>query len=314
MKAWIVTGSLLGAVALGSQSSHLSPIVNPPVRIAGLQAQDTHAAASLLGQFRTSLSGILYVRSDLYLHGGVEMRPLTQQEEKSGMKGVGHAADETEKIADDDHIVTVIPSAKDDFRGIFGDVERSVASYNDMKGHHHESPSQTLPLFRLMTWVDPQFIDGWTTAGFIIMFDKKPGCVEKAIDFLRNGLNENPQSIDILGQIGYCYLHKIRITGQEAKNYSDAMPYLEQARSIGLNNFKTLSSKELEALEEDYRMLAVCYRELGKYQEMKEVSEQGLQIFGQDGSLRLHLHEADALLRGENVEKSILKLPEHKPD
>lgn len=310
MKQWIAVGSVIGAMAVGSQAGFVKPIMNPPVRAVGLEAQDTHAAASLLGQFRTSVSSFLFLRSDLYLHGGVEMRPLTAQEVKSGKTGVGHAADETEQISDDDHIVTVIPSKKEDFRGVFGDVERAVASYRDMKGHHHQSPSQTLPLFNLMTRIDPQFVDGWTTAGYILLWDKKPGCVEKSLDFLQRGLAENPESIDILGQIGYCYLRDIKEIGYEGRHFDKALPYLEKARKIGLDNFKLLSDKEKEALEENYRRLSICYRELGKFREMKANAAEGLQLFGQDGSLRLHLQEAEKLLAGQKTEKSNLELAE----
>lgn len=307
MKAIIFAASLAGAVAIGSQADRIRPITNPPQQLAGLEAQDTHAAASLLGQFRTSISSFLFLRADLYLHGGVEMRPLSKQEEDAGRKGVGHAAEESE-LMNDDHIVTVIPSKQDDFRGIFGDVERAVASYKDMKGHHHQSPSQTLPLFRLMTWVDPQFIEGWTTAGYVIMFDKKPGCVEKSLDLLQQGLAANPESIAILGQISYCYLRNIDEIGWKGKDYSRALPYLEKARVIGLNNYKILSDKEKEALEENYRRISVCYRELGRYQAMKQVSEEGLQLFGQDASLRLHVQEAEGLLKGQKIQKSNLEL------
>ncbi|MBS1728806.1 MAG: tetratricopeptide repeat protein [Armatimonadetes bacterium] len=310
MKAWIIAGSMAGAVAFGTQTNQIRSIVNPSVRATGLEVQDSHAAASLLGQFRTNISSFLYVRTDLYLHGGVEMRPLTNAEEKEGKKGVGHAADETEQIADDDHIVTVIPSAKEDFRGILGDVERATASYKDMTGHHHQSPGQTLPLFRVMTWLDPQFVDGWTTAGYIILWDKKPGCVEKSLAFLESGLEENPNSVDILGQIAYCYLREIKEIGYEGRNYKQALPYLEKARKIGLENRETLSDTEKEALEENYRRLSVCYRELGDYQKMAEVAAEGLQMFGQDGSLRLHFNEAQALMKGKKVDKSALNLPD----
>lgn len=293
---WIAT-PIVAAVALGSQIGSVSSIVNPPKRATGLEAQETHAAASLLGQFRTSFSSMLYLRTDLYLHGGVEMRPLSKQEMESGKKGVGHAADEETKIANDDVIVTVIPSAKDDFRGIFGDVERSVASYKDMVGHHHQSPTQTIPLFRLMTLIDPQFIEGWTTGGYAIVFEPKPGSVEKALSYSREGLANNPESIDILGQIAECYLKEVPQIGYKGRNYKEALPYLQKSRHVGIDHFKTLTTTEKESMQENYRREAVCYRELAMYPEMLEVSVQGLQVFGQDGSLRQHAQEAMAKLK-----------------
>lgn len=310
MKNWLIAGSMLGAVAFGTQTDRIKGIVNPPQRIVGLEAQDTHAAVSLLGQFRTSLSSFLFLRADLYLHGGVEMRPLSESEIKAGRLGVGGAASETVKLHDDSKIVTVVPSSSEDFRGVFGDVERAVASYRDMKGHHHQSPSQTLPLFRLMTWLDPQFIQGWTTGGQIIIWDRKSGSSAKSIEFLTQGLNQNPDSIDILAQIGYTYLRE----DQGVRDFEKAIPYLEKAKIVGINNFKILSDQEKEALERSFRSLSICYRELGRYADMKANAQLGLSIFGQDGSLRIHVEQAEQLLKGQQVEKPSYKELETEDD
>ncbi len=301
MKPAVVIPICICAAALGSHATRFSNVVNPPVRAAGLEAQETHAAASLLGQFRTSISSFLFLRSDLYLHGGVEMRPLTKKEVDSGKKGVGAAADENEKLADDDSIVTVIPGARDDFRGIFGDVERSVASYKDMTGHHHQSPTQTLPLFRLMTWLDPKFIEGWTTGGYVILFDQKPGCIERGWAYLQHGVGRDPDRMDVRGQVACCYLKEMEPIGYKGHQYDKALPYLEHARKIGVGNLKLLTEGEKEALEENYRRLAVCYRELHRYQDMRDCSLEGLQLFGQDGSLRQHAKEAEQLLRTQTT-------------
>ena len=298
MKHWIIAGSILGAVGLGAQAASVNPIVNPPVRIVGLEAQDTHAAASLLGQFRTSISSFLYLRADLYVHNGVEMRPLTSQEEKRGRVGAQQAIDEAEKLDGDAAIVTVIPSEKEDFRGMFGDVEREVASYKDMAGHHHQSPTQTLPLFRLMTWIDPQFIDAWTSAGQIILWENKPGSTDLAVDFLKHGHNQNPQSIDIMSEMAYCYLRSKEVDPEnpDAK-YQKALPYLEEGKRIGMDHLKELSKKEGESLEENFRRLSVCYRELKQFDKMRENSALGLEIFGQDASLRTALQEANKYIK-----------------
>ncbi len=292
MKHWIVVGTMVGAVTLGTQANKFASIVNPPTRIVGLQAQDTHAAASLLGQFRTSFSALLYLRADLYVHGGVEMRPLTHNEELHGRTGASEAKDEAEKLDGDAAIVTVIPSEKEDFRGIFGDVERRVASYKDMAEHHHQSPTQTLPLFRLMTWVDPQFIEAWTSAGQIILWENKKESSALAVDFLKRGLDQNPESIDILEEIAYCWMKDNSNQIQPAHKFESALPYLLRAKEIGLNNLKTLSDREANSLKDNYRKLCICYRELRQYDELRKVAEEGLNLFGEDASLKMALAEA----------------------
>ncbi len=298
MKQWIVAGTMVGAVMCGTQANRIGPIVNPPVRIVGLQAQDTHAAASLLGQFRTSFSALLYLRADLYVHGGVEMRPLTKEEEKRGRTGASQAKDEAEKLDGDTAIVTVIPSEREDFRGIFGDVERSVASYKDMSEHHHQSPTQTLPLFQLMTWIDPQFIDAWTSAAQIILWENKKESAKLAISFLQRGLDENPQSIDLLSEMAYCHMRDISHPEAPTDRYSEALPFLLQAKKVGLENAKTLSDQEVSSLKDNFRKLCICYRELHKYQEMRDIAQEGLTRFGQDASLRIALKEGQKMIGG----------------
>ncbi len=297
MKPWIAAGSIAGAIVVGTQGQQISPIVNPAVRIVGLEAQDTHAAASLLGQFRTSISGFLYLRSDLYVHGGVEMRPMTKAEESRGKQDAKQSHDEEVKLDGDEPIVTVVPSEHEDFRGIFGDVEREVSSYKPMEGHHHESPTKALPLFSLMTWADPQFIDGWTSGAQIILWENKRESTDLAVSFLQRGLNQNPESIDILSAMAYCYLRGSSVPGAPGRQYEKALPHLERAKKIGFNNLKSLSQKELESLEENCRRLSICYRELQKYEDMKANAEDGLRIFGEDASFRTALADATKELR-----------------
>lgn len=292
MKAWIVAGSIAGAISFGVYGQKITPIVNPPVRIVGLEAQDSHAAASLLGQFRTSVSAFLYLRSDLYVHGGVEMRPMTKDEERRGRQDAKESHDEEVKLDGEEPIVTVIPSEREDFRGIFGDVEREVASYKPMEGHHHESPTKSLPLFSLMTWADPQFIDGWTSGAQIILWEGKKDSAEVAVKFLQRGLDQNPESIDILSEMAFCYLRSSTNPEHPGKQYDKALPYLERAMKIGLDNLKSLSQVEGESLKENFRRICICYRELKMFDQLKSTSEQGLQIFGDDASLRKAYTEA----------------------
>ena len=51
------------AVLGGYKAIDVKPEVEPKGRVAGLNAHETHASASLLGQFRTSVSGWLWVRT-----------------------------------------------------------------------------------------------------------------------------------------------------------------------------------------------------------------------------------------------------------
>ena len=215
----IALGLLVGS---GFFASRLTDDLALPKSHAGLNAHETHASATLLGQFRTSVSSWLWLRTDLYLHNGVEMRQLTEAERKRGKAGVGNSEAGQDALHDDFSIVTVIPGKERDFRGFFGDMERATKTYKRMEGHTHAEPKSALPLFRLMTWLDPQFIPGWTTGATILGRERTEDAVQKGITLLKEGLEHNPNSPSVLSELGRFYASKQR-------DFAKAVPYLRRA-------------------------------------------------------------------------------------
>lgn len=264
-----------GFAACGSIAAFVSPEVNPPTPPAGLEAHETHAAASLLGQFRTSASSWLWLRTDLYLHNGVEMRPLSDEEIAAGQKGVGGRKDGHEAIMNDDRIVTVIPSAKDDFRGLFGDLERAVSTYQPMEGHGHNDPVQTLPLIRLMTWLDPQFVQAWVVGATIIARDRREEGTAKALAFLDEADPHNPESVAIPAE-------KARLLATRRQDLAGAEPLLELAMRRGTRNPKRLPEIERDGLNLAARLLALIYRDEGKFDAMRAHLQVAKRVFPDD--------------------------------
>ena len=269
----------MGLVLMGSGgylAADLHPIVNPRgTDMAGLQAHETHASASLLGQFRTSVSSWLWLRTDLYLHNGVEMRPMTDGERNSGIASEEAAEDGHKRLMDESSVLTIIPSKERDFRGIFGDIERATNAYKDMHNHTHNDPIAATPLFRLMTWIDPSFIPGWVTGGSVIARDPSKAGALLALNYLNQGLEENPQSVAILMEIS-----ELQITRMH--NLSKAVSYLHRARQIGLHRENILDEIEKDSLEQCYRWLVLCYRDLGKLKLMRTVAKEGLKLYPDD--------------------------------
>jgi hypothetical protein len=249
-----------------------------------LDAHEDSATASLVGQFRTSVSSWLWLRADLYLHNGVEMRPISEQEKKHGVTVNEAQHEEGHDDLHEGEIVTTVPPKDRDFRGVFGDVERLVASYKDMHGHDHNDPEVAMPLYRLMTWLDPQFVQGWTMGGMILARDHSEQGTLHSIAFLKEGWDANPKSVDLPSQIGYT------IATRE-KDLKLATTYLEKARSAGIARFKELGETEKEGLNTAYRFLALCYRDLGRRSEELAVLREGIQVFPDDPLLPRILKE-----------------------
>lgn len=288
---WVATACFAGLALSGFAVRGLEPEIVPPVPPPTIDAED-NGAASLLGQFRTSASGWLWLRADLYLHNGVEMRRLTSLEERSGRQGVGSAEGEGD-LHDDSKIVTVIPPADRDYRGVLGDVERATKAYKDMTGHGHNSPEQSLPLFRLMTWIDPNFVMAWTTGGAVIGRDRSEKGTEAAIAFLREGLAKNPASVAIRTEIA-------RLMIRRQGDLTGARKLLEEAVRTGYEHRDRISEVEGEALNQAYRWLALVYRETGDPYRSVTVAAQGLAVFPDDGVLE-HLATPLPLVLGDEA-------------
>lgn len=263
----LLAGSGLFASALRSE-------VEVPKHHAGLNAHETHASATLLGQFRTSVSSWLWLRTDLYLHNGVEMRQLTEAERKRGIAGVGNGEHGQDALHDDSSIVTVVPSKERDFRGVFGDIERATKAYMRMEGHSHNDPKSALPLFRLMTWIDPQFIPGWTTGATVLGRERSDAALDMGIELLKEGLEHNPNSPSILSELGRFYASKKR-------DFAKALPYLRRAADLPVRADQ-LDEVEADGLLSAYRWLCLSYRELGRSGDMYRAAQRGLGLFPDD--------------------------------
>ncbi len=269
-----VSLAISSVLFLGVHATDLSETLGKDRRHAGLDAHETHASMSLLGQARTNISSWLWLKSDLYLHNGVEMRPLTDEEKRKGVAAQTAANDGHEQLFSESD-VTVVPSKRDDFRGSFGDVERATATYKDMREHHHNDPAAAMPLFKLMTWVDPEFVQGWTTGATIIARKPDTRSTFEALNFLNDGLKANPSSVEMLVEIGYLHLTR-------RKDLKTAAAYFERARFAGRTHSKELDDEERDALEQAYRWLALCYRDLGDHKALHEVADEGLRTFPDD--------------------------------
>lgn len=265
--------------ASGTIVSNLGPEFQTPKEASGLNAHETHAAASLLGQFRTSASSFLWLRTDLYVHNGVEMRPLSDEELAAGERGVGGKKDDHEAIHNDDRIVTVVPSAERDFRGILGDLERATAAYKDMHAHEHRDPAQALPLFRLMTWLDPQFVMAWVTGATVIARDRSERGTEKALAFLKEAEENNPTSVAVPTEYA-------RLLVSRRRDLSAARGYLEVAMKRGLGQSARLPEIEKEGLILASRLLALVYRDEGDLVDLRKHLDASRKVMPDDPILK----------------------------
>jgi len=287
MKAMLLWLAAVGGLAVsGSLVEGLSAHTVASSHMEALNAHEEHASASLFGQFRASVTSWLWLRTDLYLHNGVEMRKR-REGEAAGEVNADNARGE---LHDDTAITTVVPSPHEDFRGWFGDMERATAAYRDMRRHEHNDPRKVLPLFRLMTWMDPGFIPGWTVGAAVLCRDGMPGA-RQAAEFLREGLRHNPTSVALLSDLGA--LHAV-----ELKDRATAIRLFERAIRAAPGTDHVLSEDDLEGLRSAFRYLTLIYRDAERWEDRRRIVRWGLERFPDDGVLR---RNSDATERRHEV-------------
>jgi tetratricopeptide (TPR) repeat protein len=237
------------------------------------------ASASLFGQFRTSMADFLWLKTDKYLHNGVDLRGTTDLEKEAGTADkVDSAKGEVIQHAAE---TTVVPSERRDWRGFIGNIERQVRPYEDMSNHSHKDPKEALPLFRLMTWSNPHFIPGYIVGSALIAMDRTK--TQEAIDFLSEGVKNNPESIEINNALGQMLTSKVR-------RYNDALPYLRKAIALAnARDAKTLTEDEMDAWQNSYRWVVLNRREAGDAAAARQAAIEGLRLFPDDVVCRHYL-------------------------
>jgi tetratricopeptide (TPR) repeat protein len=291
-------GSSLAAGALGAAllaaalagSGFLALRIEPQVSVStGLSASmqeniEKSASASLFGQFRSSMADFLWLKVDKYTHSGVDLRGLTEQEKANSSADKVASGDGGKENGNREHRgdeTTVIPSADNDWRGFYGNLEREVQPYQGMDKHSHRDPKESLPLFRLMTWSNPHFISGYTVGAAMIARDRTK--LDDAIAFLKEGLTNNPDSIEIASDLG-------AILTTRKREYTQAMPYLMQAiRSGQIRDIATLTDDERDAYQAAFRWTVLNRREAKDLSVARAAAEAGLKLFPEDVVCRHYL-------------------------
>lgn len=231
---------------------------------------ETKASASLTGEFRSSLSGYLWAKTDEYLHSGVHMRPMTEREKAQGAREASNG----DEIGHHHHDETgAIPEPERDPRGVWGELERQVKPYFDVRGHMHRDSRETLPLFRFMTWADPTFVPGYVVGAQVILFADETR-LDEALAFLREGLRYNPNSITLNTEYARHLIVK-RAAYAEAENYLK--------RAIQTGNSSKPADWEREGFQDAYRWMVLQWRKRGNRQQELYWAREGLKRFPDDG-------------------------------
>jgi len=179
--------------------------------------RNTSALATLLGELRTSVSDMMFIKTERYLHSGVAYVPHHSAQllsvEEMGDEVAEHQAEIGEDggavIEDPGHAgtQTLIPAGTQDYRGFVGWLHRQVHPWRDpSKAHLHTDGTQLLPWFRIMTLNDPHYVTGYAVGGWWVSLHDE----EAALSFLGEGIDNNPDAFQIRLTRGLLLMRTLR--------------------------------------------------------------------------------------------------------
>lgn len=168
--------------------------------------RNSSAVSRLLGEIRTSMSDILFIKTERYLHMGVAYHT--------------HGSGNIDMDDEEDHVGvgTLIPTPGRDFRGFVGRLERQVRPWRDPNlPHIHADGRELLPWYRLMTLSDPHYVRGYLIGSWWLNREDP----EAALAFVEEGIGNNPSAFQ---------LHQMR--GQILRRMGDRHEDPEVASSL----------------------------------------------------------------------------------
>ena len=173
------------------------------------------ALAALMGDSRRLFANHFFIESDVYLHGGYYPGIFDNAGNvpNAAVRQAGGQA--VEPHHDDDHA----PGHQHDehcLHDFLGQPRNWIDAFGRNffpSQHTHLGDGKTsladareiLPWMKLSAELDPQRVESYTVGAYWLRQMGKPA---EALQFLRDGLRNNPQSYEILYELGRCYEEK----------------------------------------------------------------------------------------------------------
>ncbi len=261
----------------------------------GQRAQADTMLKVLLGDGRRMFADHFFIKADVYLHSGYypsifDQAKLQCEDRLKGRdEHAGETQEGTAENAQDDHDDHDAFNEPKDWLDRFGRKFR-ITEHKHLSGKGTER--EILPWLKLSAELDPQQIETYVVASYWLR--AKLGKIDEAEEFLRDGLRANPDSCEILYELGRLY-DKDRNDPARARNvWEMALRKWEKIEAgkpepdkLMLEQILTRLAR-LEEREGDYR------RAIDYSLRLKTITPQPAVIESQIQELRLKLQAAPA--------------------
>jgi len=216
----------------------------------------------VFGELRTYLSSASYINADVYFHGG-----LYDFHEDCSLFTPGHISSNHER-EDGDHYDSR-PQKKTQNPLL------EIAEKISITQHRHAIGSEEKELLPWMLYsvkLNPKNEKAYIIGGYWL--GMRLNKLNEAINFLREGIKNNPESWEIYLTLGEIYLVAL-------KDYQNARIYLEKAKDLAES--KKADKFDLRSI---YTFLAEAYDKTGYPKESVDLYEKLLKIFPKDETIK----------------------------
>ena len=202
---------------------------------------------SLLGTAKEGIGDIFFLKADTYYHSGV-----------TGEFSEKHGEEQREGMIEED------PALKQKSLDWIARIHHQVRSY----AHTHLTKGQEKEMLPFLVWstgLDPHNLPAVLTTAFVL--DRDFGKSDEAIEILKKGIQECPDSWEIAHDLGKLYFER-------KKNFKLSEYYFNLAieKSAGQEMLK-------DTLAQTYYLLAESRRALGKTPEALDAYQKALSSF-----------------------------------
>ncbi|CAN5492531.1 hypothetical protein BH09SUM1_BH09SUM1_00220 [soil metagenome] len=301
--AFAISGLLMLASPAMLSNLHPQKYISARGDMAGRAQKDNSGAIGyILGEFRASLSDMMFMKTEVYLHSGIRYKDTHASDVETTGTAVGEGQvsaterevqamhirpGETKTEEPDDHgdagAPTMIPTPMEDFRSFIGEIERDVKPWQDPSvAHRHTAGEELLPWYRMMTLADPNNVRGYMMGTWWLFAEKSEKSDREALNFIDEGVANNPEAFQLWLMKGRVHT-RLNETDAAIKALGRATELASAQRPAGGAESDTWT----EYMEDDFRGATTLHflllRNEGRIAEAKSAAEAALRLDAEYG-------------------------------
>jgi tetratricopeptide (TPR) repeat protein len=289
---------LLGVVLLPTLSTGIKTddyLAASSVSEEGLHERNQSAVANLFGEVRATISDVMFVKTERYLHSGIGYQPHLDYGEMERTGRVRHDHDH-----EDEHgsVATIIRSPGLDWRYFIGNLEREVKPWRNPDSHVAHTPGEELlPWYWLAVTANPHNTRAYRIGAFWLMSGEVTERLDEALRFIDDGIRNNPDYFGFYLTQGMILLRM--------KRHDAALESFVRGSEMGRfqrpeGGFSVENAADLR--ETDFRSLmrfrALLLEKAERYEESLKAIEEYQSLVPEDRTLNKAKARVEAALRG----------------